>query len=304
MGDLVHAVVPMLSEPMWTGIPQASLEVFTSASFHDPAVVAASVPGSLLASLVAEDADRSPLVELEPLNVLTCGMMVANLVGVAWDDEDAKSLAADRLSKGTFVGNLLLAMEASATRSAWPSGTGAFHSPARLAKVVKALANNGYSHRLVQVVPALAQVAQGMGECVTSQALQSLSALCDDLACREALLEEVTFCEALVQLSEDSTEAAELLSLLQTDGIPDGSLEAPLTELVSKWESSEMHGRLFEPQPADEPFIFDAPSRMQDNDTVDRGSGSLQQFVETEVSRSKGAQWTFHRSCLQDTLPL
>jgi hypothetical protein len=126
---------------------------------------------------------------------------------------------AKRLAGGSFMGNFIMALENAVDRCAWPAGSTAFHSPARLAETARRLAEAGHQRHLVAAVAPLAKAVEtSPDDRTTKAALRALRSLSWDVACLEHLLSLEDFrCEALESLhkSGEQAEATELASYLQ-----------------------------------------------------------------------------------------
>jgi len=221
---MVTEVAPMMMSQAFPTISKAALEVVISSSFHCPRSVADNMPGSALASLVAEDLTRPSWLPRDPLHILTCGLLVTNLLSempLECDaDDHSMNLIKLHLAEGHFVEYLLFAMDAALKGCEWPEGTGAFHSPGKLTRCIKVLAEHGYSHRLVSTVEPLAQVIENnLDEQVTRIALQALRVLAEDICCLEVLLAFDAFRNDVLEdmhASGDEKDATELISYLAT----------------------------------------------------------------------------------------
>jgi len=120
----------------------------------------------------------------------------------------------DDLSSGLFVEYFSCAMEAAASQTEWPCGSGAYHSPARLAKAVQNLTGLKFHRRLVAVVPQLARIVELSTDKHTDDAaLVALRGLALDVECLEALIGLVDFRQDALRMLCDSGEHPEALEL-------------------------------------------------------------------------------------------
>jgi len=218
MPALLATVRPKLSDMTFTTLPLATLEVLISASFHDSIAVASSAPLSWFASVVDEGGSRPSWLPLEPVQVLTCGMLAANLLEIDLSaDLESRELMAKHLSSGAFFDYVLLALEAAANRTAWPVDTGVYHSPNRLAKLMKKLSAQGQNHRLLQAIPHVVHLVESrIDDEVTRLALEALFSLSTDVQCLEELLASSTFRKHLEELRSEGQgqESTDLASRL------------------------------------------------------------------------------------------
>jgi hypothetical protein len=222
IGNIAAQILPQQCD--FPILPRAAVEVLVSCSYHCPDAILEAVPWSLLASLVSECDARPQWLPIEPLTLLTCGLLATNLFKNSQDvtssevELDVQQFMVDRVLGGHFVEYFTLALEASVNRCEWPRGSGAFHSTARLLKTAQVLADHGHSGKLSSSIPHLIRlVEEDLDSSTTHSALRVLRSVCGDITCLDILLRLENFRgQTLEDMHKcgDETEATELLSFL------------------------------------------------------------------------------------------
>lgn len=190
---LIYEVAPLISSQQpFQAIVEVALDVLVSSSFHCPGDVAQAMSWSLLATMLEEESGSC--LPASALNTLVRGFLAVNLLGEpepsSDSDKPAQQLMIARLAGGRFMEYLVLATEAAAAHREWPLGSGAHHSPGRLALIASTLASHGYSHRLSGLIEPFVQVVSSSDDHLTvHNVLGALLSLCKaDVECLERML--------------------------------------------------------------------------------------------------------------------
>jgi len=222
--QLLAEVAPKLSQNTFLVLPRAAFDVFVSTSFSNPAVVVDTLSWAGVASLLAEDRDagRPEWLDHDPLTVLTCGLLAANVLAlpspasICVDEFHLRQVVKHRLCASNFLELFVLAMEAAVTQREWPATSGAFHSVSRLSSMALVLAGLGFRRELRGAVELLAKAVEidpdGSTSCVALLALRSLVA---DFVCLETFLTLTEFRSETLEVlhkAGDEREASDLLS--------------------------------------------------------------------------------------------
>eukprot|EP00928_Gymnodinium_smaydae_P023689 TRINITY_DN1944_c0_g2_i1.p1 TRINITY_DN1944_c0_g2~~TRINITY_DN1944_c0_g2_i1.p1 ORF type:complete len:582 (-),score=97.24 TRINITY_DN1944_c0_g2_i1:175-1920(-) len=221
---LVEGAAPLLLASSFPVLTQMAMEVFISASFHDPESVAVALPRSVLLSLLSEDEHRPAWWPLDSTQTLAAGFLATNIlsaIAVKKDTNDERCRIAHKLKEGSFLPFLSCALDAAAKQSEWPAGSGTFHSPARTVAVVQRLIDHCFHDKLVGVVEHLASVVEHSAHKSTcDSALHALRDLSQHFDCLDVLLRMTSFrndvLQSLCESVPEEREAVELASYLMT----------------------------------------------------------------------------------------